>query len=173
MLNYEAEIKRKDSWLACGCLLCCTPLSLSLPVLWLCTSFSLCDTFKSRRDESYGNRSCASNPWCRVLKTYHTASHYLFTRLFVFSFMLNSGEKLQKCCRKEKTQGSRSHMWPGHLVYNAEAGSQGQVEMGLTPGSGISAWKHNNKRYSQEKCLGIARDLLILHFCSRSLLLPM
>lgn len=45
-----------------------------------------------------------------MLKVYHAASHFLFTRLFVFSFMLNSGEKLHKFCKREKIEGSRSDM---------------------------------------------------------------
>lgn len=49
--------------------------------------------------------------------------------------MLNSGEKLQKICIRRKTQGSRCHMGSGHLVYDAEAGSWGQVEMGLVAGN--------------------------------------
>lgn len=118
-----------------------------LPWLWLCTSFSLCDTFKSQRDESYGNRSCASNPRSRVLKMYHAASHFLFTRLFMFSFMLNSGDKLQKSCIRGKTLQQIPH-GAGHLVYSTEAASCRQVEMGLTPRSGTSAWKRNKKRYS-------------------------
>lgn len=70
-----------------------------------------------------------------MLKTYHAVPHFLFTRLFMFSFMLNSGEKLQKICIRRKTQGSRCHMGSGHLVYDAEAGSWGQVEMGLVAGN--------------------------------------
>lgn len=53
----------------------------------------------------------------------------------MFSFMLNSREKLQKFCIRRKIQGSESHVVPGHLVYKAEAGLWGQVEMGLMPGS--------------------------------------
>lgn len=81
--------------------------SLSPPLLCSCASFSSCDTLKSQRDESYGNRSCASNPSCRVLKTYHEASHCLFTSLFVFSFILNSRERLQKLSQKARNFGQQ------------------------------------------------------------------